>query len=86
MTVGDAVRTVAPGDLAVIVWHVSCGECDRCRHGLTGHCRQVPPGSVFGGLLGDRFDQLGVADLEDIHGRSLGVVGVLVHSCSTGVE
>jgi threonine dehydrogenase-like Zn-dependent dehydrogenase len=60
MTVGDAVRTVAPGDLAVIVWHVSCGECNRCRHGLTGHCRQVPPGSAYGagGPWGGLFDDL----------------------------
>jgi threonine dehydrogenase-like Zn-dependent dehydrogenase len=58
VTVGDAVRTVIPGDLAVVVWHVSCGECDRCRRGLTGHCRQVPPGSAYGagGPWGGLFD------------------------------
>ena len=48
MEVGDGVRGVVPGDLAVVVWHIACGQCDRCRRGLTGHCRKVPPGSGYG--------------------------------------
>lgn len=58
--VGDRVQNVAPGDLAVVVWHVACGDCDRCRRGLTGHCRRVPPGSAYGaaGPWGGLFDDL----------------------------
>lgn len=58
--VGDHVRSVAPGDLVVVVWHISCGTCDRCRRGLTGHCRQVPPGSAYGagGPWGGLFDDI----------------------------
>jgi alcohol dehydrogenase len=46
--VGDAVGSVVPGDLAVVLWHVACGQCDRCRRGVTGHCRQTLPGSSYG--------------------------------------
>jgi alcohol dehydrogenase len=60
MSTGDAVTSVRPGNLAVVVWHVACGQCDRCRRGLTGHCRQVPPGSAYGagGPWGGLFDDL----------------------------
>lgn len=58
--VGDAVRNVSPGDLVVVVWHIACGECARCRAGLTGHCEKVPPGSAYGagGPWGGLFDDL----------------------------
>lgn len=49
---GDAVTHVAPGDLVVVPWHIACGRCDRCRAGLTAHCRTVPPMSMFGAPLG----------------------------------
>jgi alcohol dehydrogenase len=60
MSIGDAVTSVRPGDIAVVVWHLACGECDRCRRGLTGHCRQVPPGAAYGagGPWGGLFDDL----------------------------
>ena len=28
--VGERVKTVRPGDLVAIAWHVNCGVCDRC--------------------------------------------------------
>jgi alcohol dehydrogenase len=58
--VGDGVRSVEPGDLAVVVWHICCGECQRCRAGRTGHCERVPPGSAYGtgGDWGGLFDDL----------------------------
>jgi threonine dehydrogenase-like Zn-dependent dehydrogenase len=57
---GDAVRSVEPGDLAVVVWHVACGECGRCRRGLPAHCERTPPGSSYGvgGPWGGLFDDL----------------------------
>lgn len=48
VAVGDAVTTVAPGDRVVVAFQISCGVCDRCRRGLTGSCRSVPPGSMYG--------------------------------------
>lgn len=58
--VGENVRGMVPGDLAVLVWHIACGQCDRCRRGLTGHCRQTPPGSSYGvgRAWGGLFDDL----------------------------
>ena len=39
--VGDAVRSVRPGDRVCVPFQISCGRCDRCRAGLTAHCRAV---------------------------------------------
>jgi len=51
--VGDDVRGVAPGDRVVVPFQISCGECARCRAGLTGDCSAVPPRSMYGfGALG----------------------------------
>ncbi len=46
--VGEGVRSVAAGDRVVVPFQISCGECDRCAAGLTGDCRSVQPGSMFG--------------------------------------
>lgn len=45
---GEAVRGVAPGDRVVVPFQISCGACDRCRRGLTAHCRAVPARSQYG--------------------------------------
>src|SRR5699024_5536868 len=50
--VGDAVTTVRPGDLVVVPWSISCGECDRCRAGLTAHCTTVPYMAMYGAPIG----------------------------------
>jgi threonine dehydrogenase-like Zn-dependent dehydrogenase len=46
--VGDAVRTVAPGDLVSIPFQISCGGCAPCRRGRTAHCTSVPRLSMYG--------------------------------------
>ncbi len=46
--IGDAVRTVEPGDVVMVPFQISCGECDACRDGRTGNCRSVPRGSAYG--------------------------------------
>lgn len=60
--VGDQVKTVRPGELVAIAWHVNCGVCDRCLRGLTAHCRAVPPQAMYGlpvgGDFGGLFDDL----------------------------
>ncbi|MCD0448233.1 alcohol dehydrogenase catalytic domain-containing protein [Actinocorallia sp. API 0066] len=48
LDVGDAVATVAPGDLVVVPWHICCGTCDRCLAGQQAHCRSVPPMAMYG--------------------------------------
>jgi threonine dehydrogenase-like Zn-dependent dehydrogenase len=51
--VGDAVRTVSPGDRVVVPFQISCGECDRCRRAQTGDCRRVAARSMYGfGVFG----------------------------------
>ncbi|WP_433329043.1 zinc-dependent alcohol dehydrogenase [Spirillospora sp. CA-294931] len=60
--VGERVAGVVPGDLVVVPPHISCGECGRCRGGLTAHCEATPPGAAFGvpggGTWGGMFDDL----------------------------
>jgi len=51
LAVGSEVDTVRPGDLVIVPYQVSCGDCTRCRAGLTGSCNRVPWLSCFG--LGD---------------------------------
>jgi len=60
--VGDNVRLVRPGDRVIVPWKISCGDCDRCRRGLTAHCTSVPPEAAYswgptarewGGFLSD---------------------------------
>jgi threonine dehydrogenase-like Zn-dependent dehydrogenase len=46
--VGDAVRTVAPGDVVIVPFQISCGRCDACAAGRTGNCTTVPRGSAYG--------------------------------------
>jgi threonine dehydrogenase-like Zn-dependent dehydrogenase len=46
----------APGDRVVVPFQISCGNCDRCRRGLTGNCAAVPPLSMYGfGALGGQW-------------------------------
>ncbi len=60
--VGDRVKSVRPGDLVAVAWHINCGVCDRCARGLTAHCRAVPPQAMYGlpvgGDFGGLFDDL----------------------------
>jgi alcohol dehydrogenase len=53
--VGDAVTSFKPGDLAIVPFEVSCGSCEPCRAGRTGHCASVPWGSTYGFGFGDTY-------------------------------
>lgn len=49
ISVGGSVRSVAPGDLVVVPWAVSCGACGRCERGLTSKCeRSRTPLAAYG--------------------------------------
>jgi alcohol dehydrogenase len=37
-----------PGTLVSVPFQISCGDCARCRRGLTGNCEAVPFLSMFG--------------------------------------
>lgn len=46
--IGGAVRNFAPGDLVIVPFQISCGECERCRRGNTNACSAVPFRSSYG--------------------------------------
>ncbi len=48
LNVGDAVKTVKPGDRVVVPFQISCGACARCLAGHTGSCTAVPKRAAFG--------------------------------------
>jgi len=57
--VGEGVAGASAGDRVVVPFQISCGECDRCAAGLTGDCRAVKPGSMFGfGAFGGNWGGL----------------------------
>lgn len=49
ISVGSSVRSVAPGDVVVVPWAVSCGACGRCERGMTSKCeRSQTPLAAYG--------------------------------------
>jgi threonine dehydrogenase-like Zn-dependent dehydrogenase len=48
VAVGDAVRSVTPGDQVVIPFQISCGQCRECRRGVTGSCGALPLMAMYG--------------------------------------
>lgn len=46
--IGSAVKNFAPGDLVIVPFQISCGECERCRRGHTNACTSVPFRSSYG--------------------------------------
>jgi alcohol dehydrogenase len=56
LAVGGEVRDVAPGDVVVVPFQISCGDCGPCRYGRTANCASVPPISMYGfGLAGGHW-------------------------------
>jgi alcohol dehydrogenase len=51
--VGDSVSTVSPGDLVIVPFQISCGECPRCRAGQPGNCERTPRMAMYGLPLGE---------------------------------
>jgi len=49
--VGDAVKDFVPGDLVIVPFQISCGQCERCRRGHTNACTSVPFRSSYGLFL-----------------------------------
>ncbi|WP_446663935.1 zinc-dependent alcohol dehydrogenase [Flexivirga sp. B27] len=49
-SVGEDVQDLRVGDVVVVPWSVSCGECRECRRGITAKCsttRELSPGSAL---------------------------------------
>ncbi|MGX1540951.1 zinc-dependent alcohol dehydrogenase [Streptomyces adustus] len=64
--IGDQVTTVTPGDLVVVPWSISCGNCAPCRGGLTAHCTSVPHMAMYGAPIGGNWGGL-FSDLVRVH-------------------
>jgi threonine dehydrogenase-like Zn-dependent dehydrogenase len=48
--IGPAVRTVRPGDVVVVPFQISCGDCAACMRGHTASCSGVEPRRSMYGL------------------------------------
>jgi threonine dehydrogenase-like Zn-dependent dehydrogenase len=59
---GERVTRFAVGQRVIVSAQISCGECRRCRAGLTGRCEAVPFGASFGMGRAGNFGG-GLADL-----------------------
>jgi alcohol dehydrogenase len=44
----DDVASVYAGDRVIVPFQLSCGECERCRRGLTGSCASAGAGAAYG--------------------------------------
>jgi threonine dehydrogenase-like Zn-dependent dehydrogenase len=50
---GDGATGLTVGDRVSVPFQISCGDCGRCRSGLTSDCETVPARSMYGfGALG----------------------------------
>jgi threonine dehydrogenase-like Zn-dependent dehydrogenase len=56
--VGRDVRSVKPGDVVAVPWHINCGECGHCRRGLTAFCEKFPDVGIYGVPWGEDFGGL----------------------------
>jgi alcohol dehydrogenase len=56
IAVSEQVTSVRPGELVIVPFQVSCGDCAACLSGHTGNCLSVPPISMYGfGLAGGHW-------------------------------
>jgi threonine dehydrogenase-like Zn-dependent dehydrogenase len=46
--VGEEVGEFSVEDRVLVSFQICCGECDRCTSGLTGSCREVREGAMYG--------------------------------------
>jgi threonine dehydrogenase-like Zn-dependent dehydrogenase len=48
IAIGDSVTSVKVGDVVAVPFQISCGECARCRGGVTNSCTAVNRGAAYG--------------------------------------
>jgi len=55
-SIGENVRSIAPGDVVLASFQPSCGTCPRCARGASSVCAEVPNGSMYGiGVAGGEW-------------------------------
>jgi threonine dehydrogenase-like Zn-dependent dehydrogenase len=53
LEVSEGAGSLAPGDVVVPSFQITCGACSRCKRGLTGNCERVRGTEMYGiGALG----------------------------------
>ena len=52
VAIGSEVSRIRVGQVVVVPFQISCGECSSCLAGHTGNCLSVPPVSMYGFGLG----------------------------------
>jgi alcohol dehydrogenase len=63
---GESVTKLKVGQKVIVPFHISCGECDRCRRKKYSFCSNVPYASSYGiGEIGGNFGG-GLSDLVKI--------------------
>ncbi len=56
LEVSDGAERFQPGDIIVPSFQMTCGECSRCRRGLTGNCEKIRGTAMYGiGALGGNY-------------------------------
>jgi threonine dehydrogenase-like Zn-dependent dehydrogenase len=48
VAIGDSVTSVKVGDAVAVPFQINCGECRRCRRGITNSCTTVKRGAAYG--------------------------------------
>jgi alcohol dehydrogenase len=48
LEVGDAVRSLRPGQVVSVPFQISCGSCEPCRRGRSANCSEVDFMSTYG--------------------------------------
>ncbi len=56
LEVSEGAGRFRPGDMVVPSFQITCGECPRCRRGLTGNCEKIRGTAMYGiGALGGNY-------------------------------
>lgn len=56
LEVSEGAERFKPGDVVVPSFQITCGECSRCRRGLTGNCEKIRGTAMYGiGALGGNY-------------------------------
>jgi alcohol dehydrogenase len=55
VAIGEEVATLATADVVVVPWKIFCGDCDRCRRGVTSGCSALPRLAMYGLPIGGHW-------------------------------
>ncbi|MES2731318.1 MAG: alcohol dehydrogenase catalytic domain-containing protein [Bacteroidota bacterium] len=53
---GEGVKNFKRGDVVIVPFQISCGQCLTCHQGLTANCSSVEPFAMYGGIGGKGYN------------------------------